>query len=917
MHDRVSTEVEPADMGDEAPGSDGAGAVRIWVIAGCVLAASFGAMFALIDSNLGGTSKLIISVAIALPTVLLALIFLREVRPRPGLTADPATAPAEPDSASSAMTARLARVAASAASERASAGDAETRPPARHRAAPPAALPEEPDEGFAGPSEEALMNELLRRSNDAIDEPRAIIGPDREIIHANAAFFNFFRRAGSGDGDPVSRTFGNDPAQIREFAQICAEARAGRACQRSLPLSPAQGGPGVRRVFANPVPEFPGYIVVRMHDVPRDPGTIAAVAERNRFASMLDALNCGYYELDVNGRLIYCNATLARWLALPTRNLSSRGLALTSVLAEGSVIAEAPFDPFGGTTGEGTGEARMLAIDGREFAATIVQTLARNALPNLFARGVVRTVKDEARRAAAPEANEVDARLQRLFDEAPIGLAFIDAKGMIRRCNTPFRDLFGTSSLDVKGMQVRRLVAEASHEKFQEAIDRVIANAAGERVVDVVPRQRPDRVLAVKIGMVDAAPGAASPLLTLYCVDATEQRQLESQVTQAQKMQAVGQLAGGIAHDFNNLLTAMIGYCDLLLQRQRPGEQNFADTMQIKQNANRAADLVRQLLAFSRQQTLKPKVLKVTDLIADISPLLRRLVGANIKLEVQHSRDLGFVRVDQSQFQQVIINLVVNARDAMPSGGEIRLETKFVKYEQPRQHGAEQIPPGDYVRIDVIDHGTGISAENLARIFDPFFTTKEAGRGTGLGLSMVYGIVRQTGGYVSVTSTVGRGSTFTILLPRHQPRSAAEAEPVTQGEAPARDLTGAGTVLIVEDEDPVRAFSVRAMRNKGYTVHEAASGIEALEVLDKLGGPVDLIITDVMMPQMDGPELIRRVRERWPQTKIICISGYAEESFRDRIGTWEDIWFLPKPYSLNQLAALAKDAIGGSRRPSA
>jgi two-component system cell cycle sensor histidine kinase/response regulator CckA len=231
------------------------------------------------------------------------------------------------------------------------------------------------------------------------------------------------------------------------------------------------------------------------------------------------------------------------------------------------------------------------------------------------------------------------------------------------------------------------------------------------------------------------------------------------------------------------------------------------------------------------------------------------------------------------------------------------------------QRGHELIPAGEFVEIDVVDEGTGIGDENLQRIFEPFFTTKEVGRGTGLGLSTVYGIVKQTGGHVLVESTVGRGSMFTVLIPRYYPQSEAETErSALSSESPTRDLTGAGSVLVVEDEDPVRAFSVRALRNKGYTVSEARSGVEALEVLMRMERPVDLIVTDVMMPLMDGPSLIKKVRERWPEIKVICISGYAEESFRDKIGSWDDIWFLPKPYSLNQLAGLVKDAIGAGKR---
>ena len=260
---------------------------------------------------------------------------------------------------------------------------------------------------------------------------------------------------------------------------------------------------------------------------------------------------------------------------------------------------------------------------------------------------------------------------------------------------------------------------------------------------------------------------ADGPRLIVYLLDTTDQKKLETQFAQSQKMQAVGQLAGGIAHDFNNLLTAMIGFCDLLLQRHQPGDASFADIMQIRQNANRAANLVRQLLAFSRQQTLQAKVLDVTDALTELSHLLRRLIGASIELQIVHSRDVFLVKVDQGQLEQVIINLAVNARDAMPEGGRLIIRTRNETRTAMEQRGTEIIPPGDYAAIEVADTGTGIPPDILQRIFEPFFSTKEVGSGTGLGLSTVYGIVRQTGGFVFVDSTVGKGTTFTILLPRY------------------------------------------------------------------------------------------------------------------------------------------------------
>jgi len=388
---------------------------------------------------------------------------------------------------------------------------------------------------------------------------------------------------------------------------------------------------------------------------------------------------------------------------------------------------------------------------------------------------------------------------------------------------------------------------------------------------------------------------------------------------QARKMQAVGQLAGGIAHDFNNLLTAMIGFCDLLLLRHRAGDQSFADIMQIKQNANRAASLVRQLLAFSRQQTLRPKVLDVTDTLAELSQLLRRLIGQGVVLKIVHGRDLGLVRVDQGQFEQVVINLAVNARDAMPSGGSLTVRTSNVSVTEPIDVAHETMPPGDYVRIEVIDSGVGIPKDVQARIFEPFFTTKAVGMGTGLGLSTVYGIVRQTGGFILVDSesdpSPTPGTTFAIYLPRHAGGATADDKPAdVDAERADTDLTGSATVLLVEDEDPVRLFTARALRNKGYKVMEAKSGEVALELLAGHSERIDVLITDAVMPVIDGPSLIKLVRAQRPDIRVICISGHTDEALRERIRTAGDVLFLPKPFSLKQLALRVKDVTRDAAR---
>ena len=400
--------------------------------------------------------------------------------------------------------------------------------------------------------------------------------------------------------------------------------------------------------------------------------------------------------------------------------------------------------------------------------------------------------------------------------------------------------------------------------------------------------------------------------LVLHVIDTTEQKNLEVQFAQSQKMQAVGQLAGGVAHDFNNLLTAMIGFCDLLLGRHGPDDPSFSDIMQIKQNANRAANLVRQLLAFSRRQTLRPKVLDVTQALSDLSNLLRRLIGENIELDMVHGQGIGPVRADPGQFDQVIINLVVNARDAMPRGGQISINTEHVTVTRAVQRGHEVMPAGSYVLIKVADSGAGIPKENIGHIFEPFFSTKEVGEGTGLGLSTVYGIVRQSEGYIFVDSAPGEGATFSIYLPEIPTTDAAarrlavnvNVEPVAEA-----DLTGGGTVLLVEDEDAVRVFGSRALRNKGYRVLEANDGEDALDVINDEGGGIDLIITDVVMPGMDGHTLVRLIREEMPEIKVILMSGYAEDAVPGGIGQDASVHFLPKPFSLHDLAGKVKEVM--------
>lgn len=391
-----------------------------------------------------------------------------------------------------------------------------------------------------------------------------------------------------------------------------------------------------------------------------------------------------------------------------------------------------------------------------------------------------------------------------------------------------------------------------------------------------------------------------SPKLIAVLNDATELKTLEAQFVQGQKMQAIGQLAGGVAHDFNNLLTAISGHCDLLLLRHDQGDNDYADLMQINQNANRAAALVSQLLAFSRKQTLRPEVLDLHDTLSDLTHLLNRLVGEKVTLTLSHNPLLKPIRADKRQLEQVLMNLVVNARDAMPDGGEVRIETDVVELGETLSRDRANVPAGRYATVKVTDEGVGIPPDQISKVFEPFYTTKRTGEGTGLGLSTAYGIIKQTGGFIFVDSVVGTGTVFTMYFPcfEQEPEIRLEMDEEAPRALPHKED---GVVLLVEDEAPVRAFASRALRLRGYTVIEADSAEQALEKLDDASLQVDVFVTDVIMPGMDGPSWVRKALKDRPGARVVFVSGYSEGVFDGQEEEVPNSVFLPKPFSLNQL----------------
>jgi two-component system cell cycle sensor histidine kinase/response regulator CckA len=642
----------------------------------------------------------------------------------------------------------------------------------------------------------------------------------------------------------------------------------------------------------------------------------------------LDHAPVGFFSAGKKGEVFYLNATLAEWLGIDLTKFSPRSMSISDIVAgEGMALVQS-VQAAPGLSRTETLDLDLRRTNGQSVPARLVHRVSatRDGAP-----GESRTVV--LMRAGSGEGDQSASamRFTRFFNNTPMAIASVDGNGKILRINAPFLRLFNgvVSRDDVDaGVPLERIVNDAAKQPLLDALA-----AAKDRQGDIAPfesRHPADENRYVRFyvnAVIDESDEAPEEAAIVYAVETTEQKALETQMAQTQKLNAVGTLAGGIAHDFNNVLTAILLSSDHLLLQARPSDASFADLMEIKRNANRAAVLVRQLLAFSRKQTMRPVVLNLTDVVGDLRMLVDRLIsGTNVKLEVDYGRDLWPVRTDLSQFEQVLINLCVNARDAMPNGGTILIKTRNVTAQDAGRFHQADLPAEDFVMVDVSDSGTGIPPDIMDKIFEPFFTTKEVGKGTGLGLSMVYGIVKQSGGYIYPESEVGKGTSFRIFLPRHVP----EVQPVVQdagagagpvaaiasaapSKAPADepvDLTGkSAVVLLVEDEEAVRRGGKRMLETRGYTVYEAGSGTEALDIMDELEGQVDIVVSDVVMPEMDGPTLLTELRKSYPDLKFIFVSGYAEDAFARNLPADAKFGFLPKPFSLKQLAVAVREML--------
>ncbi|MEA2865336.1 MAG: two-component system, cell cycle sensor histidine kinase and response regulator CckA [Bradyrhizobium sp.] len=769
-------------------------------------------------------------------------------------------------------------------------------------------------------ADDPVMSRIADHAYDGL----AVTDPRGHVVYSNAAYLALTGAATALDARPVERVFIGNPDVSEAVFRLLKAAREGKRQQEEVRIAGTDGTHGRwLRMRVRPLGQSKReakYAVWSIADITRDRERQEDVFQELQHAiEYLDHAPCGFFSVNPAGELVYVNATLANWLDYDLAEIGSGGLKLTDVVSGDGASLLTSIVPVPGEVKTEVFDIDLRMRGGRTMPVRLYHKLAFGAdgVPGASRTLVISRARDE--RSDPQRAAEV--RFMRFFDHTPMAIATVDRSGAVVRANARFAKL--AQSLGLEGA-ANKSIFRAVNARDRNLLIAAI-NQAAEGQGDIPPveamldgaKERWGQFFVTAVEEDERETEAA----IVYMLETTERRTLENQINQSQKMDMVGQLAGGIAHDFNNVLSAIMMANDFLLNAHKPTDPSFQDIMQIKQNANRAAALVRHLLAFSRKQTLRPQVLDLGESLSDIQNLLKRLIGEKVKLEVLHGRDLWPIKADLSQFEQVIVNLVVNARDAMPEGGKLTVRTANVTSEESAELSYKGMPAADYVRIDITDTGTGIPADIVDKIFEPFFSTKEVGKGTGLGLSTVYGIVKQTGGFIYVDSEADKGTSFHIFLPRHHPELEVQPEAAAVNgatkEAPAApkpraDLTGQGTILLVEDEEGLRSLNARGLRSRGYSVIEASNGIEAMEALEQKNGAVDLVVSDVVMPEMDGPTLLKTMRGRNPDLKIIFVSGYAEDAFGKSLPENQQFAFLPKPFTLSQLVATVKETMAPS-----
>lgn len=765
--------------------------------------------------------------------------------------------------------------------------------------------------------------------------------PNGQIVYANAAYGALTGAKGAAGVRLPDRVFGTDADAADTMFQLLRTVADGKMGEADVRLARGAAGDatgGKARWYAvsarplpNTAPDDPneptGYGVAwRIADVTDERARQEQVfQDLQQAVDYLDHAPAGFFSSDPEGTINYMNATLAAWLGYDLAMIDQTGMTLDELLAGdgAALLAAAP------TTTDFDGLATIVDVDLLRRDGVRLPVRIHHRVP-ISVDGAPRASRtlvinrssgfdiDESVRAA-------EVKFARFFNNAPIAIGVVDKDGALVQMNAPFASLFpeqagedASLSAEESAKQGAARFVELFGGEAQEGVQRALDDASAQRgrmrPVDVVIGEAtmsaggvPDLSTQVSAQLFVSAVGdGADTEALVFLVDTSEQKALEQQFAQTQKMMAFGQLAGGVAHDFNNMLQAIMGNVDLLMLNHPPSDPSYRYISPIRQNCNRAAALVRHLLAFSRKQTLRPQVMHMDDVLSDLSMTVDRLVGETVKLDVDIAGDVWPVMADLTQLENVLINLAVNARDAMPEGGTLTMTTRNVMREECAAFNFKGLEAADYVLVSVADTGTGIAPELISKIFEPFFTTKDVGKGTGLGLATVYGTIKQTGGYVYPQSTVGEGTSFHIFLPRYVGTEVAAVEATQNQNDPQEDLTGAASVLLVEDDEGVRMVNATLLRSGGYTVHEADSGVEALEVLEDYGDEIQLIVSDVVMPEMDGPTLLNEARALYPEMRFIFVSGYAEDAFAKNLPEDQEFTFLAKPFSMKDFAETVK-----------
>jgi two-component system cell cycle sensor histidine kinase/response regulator CckA len=781
---------------------------------------------------------------------------------------------------------------------------------------------------------------MLRAVADGSSDGILVTDPGGRVTYANAAYRALTDAVGTDDARPVERVFLGDPEVSEAIYRLVKAAREGRRLQEEVRVAGPRGEPARwLRMRVRPLGDKgrdARTAVWTVADVTRDRDRHeTAFLGLQHAIDYLDHAPAGFFSVDASGHIGYLNATLADWLGHDLAQIGSGGLRLTDIVPGESASL---LTQFNGDPGEVKTETLDLDLKTRAGKTLPVRLYHKVAFAADGAPGASRTlVLNRARDDGTDPQRAAEVRFIRFFHNTPLAIAAVDKTGRIVRANALAARLFqgnaeGRSIFNVVNAGDRgaleAAIAKATRGQADIApIDTALAGAtaAPDAAEPAAKSKNPanaenERWARFFVTPVGDAQGDDHEAAIVYALETTEQRNLQHQFNQTQKMESIGELAGGTAHEINNLLNIILLATDFLLTTHRPTDPSFQDIMQIKHTATSAGAVVQQLLAFARKQTMRTRVIELDDALSEFAYMLRRTLGEKVALDFQRARDLWPVKADLNQFQQVILNLAVNAGHAMPDGGKLTIKTANVGEEESRAYTYRGMPAGDYVMVAVTDTGTGIAPEIMDKIFLPFFSTKETGKGTGLGLATVYGIVKQTGGFVYPESEVGKGTTFRIFLPRHVPSAEpqgaapaidgalAAAEQLAKVSAPAADDTGQGTVLLVEDEKDLRHLNARGLSSRGYTVLQAGNGVEAIDILEHHDGKIDLVVSDVVMPEMDGPALLKELRQRKPDLKIIFVSGYAEEAFaaNEPQGQYA---FLAKPFELKTLVAKVKETM--------